>query len=55
VIIAKQNSEPKDSQGGYLGIEMRTFGCKFPSTKNEGMAERWPVDDKAGHAAKVDD
>jgi hypothetical protein len=39
VIIAKQNSEPKDSQGGYLGIEMRTFGCKFPSTKNEGMAE----------------
>jgi hypothetical protein len=38
-MIAKQNSAPKDSQDGYHGIKMRTFGCKLPAKKNEGMAE----------------
>jgi len=38
-MIAKQNLAPQDSQNEYFQIEMRTFGCKLPATKNEGMAE----------------
>ena len=31
---------PQDSHSGYFSIKIRTYGCKRPSAKNEGMDER---------------
>jgi hypothetical protein len=30
---------PQDSHSGYFSIKIRTYGCKGPTAKNEGMDE----------------
>jgi hypothetical protein len=34
---------PQDSHNEYFSVQICTYGCKWPATKNEGMAEHQPL------------